>query len=65
MSVEKTCLSPHELAARWDLHPITIYKMCLSGAVPSFKLRKNRRIPIKAIERIEACDVPIESAVPR
>ncbi|MBM4395625.1 MAG: helix-turn-helix domain-containing protein [Deltaproteobacteria bacterium] len=49
----KRSMRVDELAARWDVHPATVYRMIRRKELPAFKAGANLRIPMPAVEARE------------
>lgn len=48
--------TPERLAERWDCSPAHVRRLCKRGDLPHFRIGKEYRIPLQAIEEIETCD---------
>lgn len=49
-----TLLSMSELAERWRLSSDTVRRRCQDGTLPAFRVGRSVRIPLTAVEAIEA-----------
>jgi len=48
-------LTPRDLAVRWSVHPITVYKLAQSGKIPQpFRVGTNLRWHLSTIEAYES-----------
>ncbi len=47
-------LTPDEVAERWAAHVKTVYTAIASGQLPVFRLGRVLRVPLAAVEAIEA-----------
>ena len=58
MSNQTETLTVTELAKRWKVHTVTVYRMLERRELPAFKVGKSWRISVPTVEAYEQTTLP-------
>ena len=56
---EQSSFTVDELTSRWRCHRNTIYKMIRDGQVKAFKIRRDHRVSIEEVQRVESSETGV------